>query len=45
MFLKTFNQTGLSRATLHPRDPFHGIVPGEAVTPIYQITVPMTFRT
>jgi hypothetical protein len=35
MFLKTIDQMGLSRTTLHPSQaPFHGIVPGEAATPI-----------
>jgi hypothetical protein len=34
LFLKTFDQMGLSRSLLCPsRDPFHGIVPGAAVTP------------
>jgi hypothetical protein len=34
LFLKTFDQMGLSRSLLCPsRDRFHGIVPGAAVTP------------
>jgi hypothetical protein len=45
LFLKTFNQMVLSRSLLHPsRAPFHGIVPGAAVTPVDQITLPITFR-
>jgi hypothetical protein len=35
LFLKTFDQMGLSRSLLHPNwAPFHGIVPGTAVTPV-----------
>jgi hypothetical protein len=35
LFLKTFNQMGLSRSLLHPSQaPFHGIVAGVAATPI-----------
>jgi hypothetical protein len=35
LFLKTFNQMGLSRSLLDPSwTPFHGIVPGSAATPI-----------
>jgi hypothetical protein len=35
LFLKTFNQMGLSRLALRPsRASFHGIVHGAAVTPI-----------
>jgi hypothetical protein len=35
LFLKTFDQMGLSRSLLHPsRAPFHGIVAGIAATPI-----------
>jgi hypothetical protein len=46
LFLKTFDQMGLSRSLLHPSQaPFHGIVPGAATTPISQITLPITFRT
>jgi hypothetical protein len=46
LFLKTFDQMGLSRSLLHPsRDPFHGIVPGIAAMPISQISLPVTFRT
>jgi hypothetical protein len=46
LFLKTFDQMGLSRALLHPsRAPFHGIVPGAAVTPVGQIALPVTFGT
>jgi hypothetical protein len=46
MFLKTFDQMGLSRIALCPnRAPFHGIVPRAAATPVGQITLPMTFET
>jgi hypothetical protein len=46
LFLKTFDQMGLSRALLHPsRAPFHGIVPGAAATPVGQIALPVTFGT
>jgi hypothetical protein len=46
LFLKTFDQMGLSRSLLHPSQaPFHGIVPGTAVTHVGQITLPMTFGT
>jgi hypothetical protein len=46
LFLKTFNQMGLSRSSLRPsRAPFYDIVPGAAVTPVGQITLPVTFRT
>jgi hypothetical protein len=46
MFLKTFDRMGLSRSLLcHSRTPFHGIVPGAAVTPVSQITLPVTFGT
>jgi hypothetical protein len=46
LFLKTFDQMGLSRAMLHPSwAPFHGIVPGAAVTPVGHIALPVTFRT
>jgi hypothetical protein len=46
IFLKTFDQMGLSRSLLHTsRAPFHGIVPGAAATPIGQISLPVTFGT
>jgi hypothetical protein len=46
LFLKTFDQMGLSRSLLCPSwAPFHGIVPGTAATPISQITHPITFGT
>jgi hypothetical protein len=46
LFLKTFDQMGLSRSLLHPsRAPFHGIVPSAAATPIGQIALPVTFGT
>jgi hypothetical protein len=46
LFLKTFDQMGLSRSLLHTsRAPFHGIVLGLAATPIGQISLPVTFRT
>jgi hypothetical protein len=46
LFLKTFDQMGLSRTMLHPnRALFHGIVPGAAATPISQITLLVTFGT
>jgi hypothetical protein len=46
MFLKTFNQMGLSRSLLRPnRDPFHDIVTGAVATPIGQIILPVTFGT
>jgi hypothetical protein len=46
LFLKTFNQMGLSRSLLCPSQaPFHGIVPGAAATPVGQITLPVTFGT
>jgi hypothetical protein len=46
MFLKTFDQMGLSRSLLRPSQaPFHGIVPSAAVTPVGQIILPVTFRT
>jgi hypothetical protein len=35
LFLKTFDQMGLSRSLVCPnRAPFHGIVPGAAATPV-----------
>jgi hypothetical protein len=44
MFLKTFDQMGLSRSLLRPsRAPFHGIVPSAAATPVGQIALPVTF--
>jgi hypothetical protein len=46
LFLKTFDQMGLSRSLLCPSQvPFHGIVPGIAATTISQISLPVTFRT
>jgi hypothetical protein len=46
LFLKTFDHVGLSRSTLCPsQPPFHRIVLRAAVTPIDQITLPVTFRT
>jgi hypothetical protein len=46
LFLKTFDQMGLSRSLLHPRwAPFHGIVPGAAATPVGQISLLVTFGT
>jgi hypothetical protein len=46
LFLKTFDQMGLSRSMLRPsRAPFHGIVPGAAATPVCQIVLPVTFGT
>jgi hypothetical protein len=46
LLLKTFNQIGLSRSLLRPsRASFHGIVPGAAMTPIGQISLPVTFGT
>jgi hypothetical protein len=46
IFLKTFNQMGLSRTTMRPgQAPFHRIVPRAAVNPIDQITLPVTFKT
>jgi hypothetical protein len=46
LFLKTFNQVGLSRYLLRTsRAPFHGIVPGAAVKPISQISLLVTFGT
>jgi hypothetical protein len=46
LFLKTFDQMGLSKSLLCPsRAPFHGIVPGIAATPIGQISLPVTFGT
>jgi hypothetical protein len=46
LFLKTFDQMGLSRAILCPsRAPFHGIVPSAAAIPISQITLTLIFGT
>jgi hypothetical protein len=46
MFLKTFDQMGLSISTLRlSRALFHGIVLSAAATPIGQITLPVTFGT
>jgi hypothetical protein len=46
LFLKTFNQMGLSKSLLCPSwAPFRGIVPGVAVTHVGQITLPVTFGT
>jgi hypothetical protein len=46
LFLKTFNLMELSRSPLCPSQaPFHGIVPGSAVTLISQITLPVTIET
>jgi hypothetical protein len=45
LFLKTFDQMGLSKALLQPsRAPFHGIVHGVVATQVGQITLPITFR-
>jgi hypothetical protein len=46
LFLKTFNQMGLSRSLLRPiQAPFHGIFHGTVATPIGQISIPVTFGT
>jgi hypothetical protein len=46
IFLKTFDQMGLSRSLLRPSlAPFHGIVPGAAATLVGQISLPVTFGT
>jgi hypothetical protein len=46
LFLKTFDKMWLSWSLLRTsRTPFHGIIPGAAVTPVGQIALPMTFRT
>jgi hypothetical protein len=46
LFLKTFDQMGLSRSLLCPSQaPFHGIVPDAAVAPIGYIALPVTFGT
>jgi hypothetical protein len=46
LFLKTFDQMGLSRSLLCTSwGPFHDIVPGAAVTPVGQISLPITLGT
>jgi hypothetical protein len=46
LFLKTFDQMGLSKKMLRPsQTPFHGMLSGAAATPISQITLPITFGT
>jgi hypothetical protein len=46
LFLKTFDQMGLSKSLLCPgRAPFHGIVPGAAATLVGPISLPVTFET
>jgi hypothetical protein len=46
LFLKTYDQIGLCRSVLRPSwAPFHGIVPRAVVTPIGQITLPVSFET
>jgi hypothetical protein len=46
LFLRTFDQMGLSRSLLCPsRAPFHSIVPSATATPIGQIALPVTFGT
>jgi hypothetical protein len=46
LFSKTFDQMGLSRSLLRPsRAPFHFIVPGAIVTPVGQISLPVSFGT
>jgi hypothetical protein len=46
LFLKTFDQMGLSRSLLCPSwAPFRSIVPGTTATPVGQITLPVTFGT
>jgi hypothetical protein len=46
LFLKTFDQMGLSRSLLRPSQaPFNDIVPSAAATPIGQIALPVTFET
>jgi hypothetical protein len=43
LFLKTFNQMGLSRSALHPSQaPFHGLLPGATATHVSQVTKFMT---
>jgi hypothetical protein len=46
LFLKTFDQMGLSRSALCPsRAPFHDIVVGAVATPVSNITLLVTFGT
>jgi hypothetical protein len=46
LFLKTFNQMGLSRSALCPSwATFHVIFPSAVVTPVSQITLPVSFGT
>jgi hypothetical protein len=46
LFLMTFDHMGLSRSFLcTSRAPFHGIVPGAAVTPVGHISLPVIFGT
>jgi hypothetical protein len=46
LFLKTFDQMGMSRSLLcTSQAPFHSIVPSATTTPIGQISLPITFRT
>jgi hypothetical protein len=46
LFLKTFDHMGWSKSLLHTSwPPFHGIVPGAAMTPISQISLLLAFRT
>jgi hypothetical protein len=46
LFLKTFNQMGLSRSLLCTSwVPFHGIVNGPTSMPVDQISLPVTFGT
>jgi hypothetical protein len=46
LFLKTFDQMGISRSLLRTSwAPFYGIVHGAVVTPVGQISLPVTFRT
>jgi hypothetical protein len=46
LFLKTFEQMGLSRSLMHPsRAPCHGVVPRTAATPIGQISLSITIGT
>jgi hypothetical protein len=46
LFLKAFDQMGLSRSLFHTSQvPFHGIVPGAVATPVGHISLLVTFRT
>nr|CAB3492390.1 unnamed protein product [Digitaria exilis] len=46
IFAKTLKHMGLDTSTLQPADtPFYGIVPGKAVIPLGQITLPVTYGT